>query len=154
MLMSQGHLRALAVTASSYSTGQHVTFYEADDDRGLSPWTRSQRIAVRTTLNTQHLLASSAIPFVFPAIQLPIGDDSEWFGDGSMRQAAPISPAVHLGANRILIIGAGRMHEPPGPRIGPPGRIIGRSGRIGRSGPLSGPSPCWASINSRAVLMV
>ncbi len=118
MLMSQGHLRALAVTASSYSTGQHVTFYEADDDRGLSPWTRSQRIAVRTTLNTQHLLASSAIPFVFPAIQLPIGDDSEWFGDGSMRQAAPISPAVHLGAERVLIVGAGRMTEPPGQRRG------------------------------------
>ena len=118
MLMAQGHLRALAVTASSYSSGQHVTFYEADDERGLSPWTRSQRIAVRTTLNTQHLLASSAIPFVFPAIQLPIGADSEWFGDGSMRQAAPISPAVHLGAERVLIIGAGRMTEPPGQRRG------------------------------------
>ncbi|MDP4302002.1 patatin-like phospholipase family protein [Leptothrix discophora] len=116
MLMSQGHLHALAVTASSYSSGQHVTFYEAEQD--LSPWTRSQRIAVRTTLNAQHLLASSAIPFVFPAIQLPIGQDSEWFGDGSMRQAAPISPAVHLGAERVLIVGAGRMTEPLGQRRG------------------------------------
>lgn len=114
MLMAQGHLRALAVTASSYSSGQHVTFYECEDD--LPPWTRSQRIAVRATLNTQHLLASSAIPFVFPAISLPLADDTEWFGDGSMRQAAPISPAVHLGSERVLIIGAGRMHEPPGRR--------------------------------------
>lgn len=114
MLMAQGHLRALAVTASSYSSGQHVTFYECED--GLPPWTRSQRIAVRATLSTQHLLASAAIPFVFPAVNLPLVDDTEWFGDGSMRQAAPISPAVHLGAERVLIIGAGRMHEPPGRR--------------------------------------
>jgi NTE family protein len=114
MLMAQGHLRALAVTASSYSSGQHVTFYECEDD--LPPWTRSQRIAVRATLNTQHLLASSAIPFVFPAISLPLTGEVEWFGDGSMRQAAPISPAVHLGAERVLIIGAGRIHEPPGRR--------------------------------------
>ena len=64
----------------------------------------------------QHLLASSAIPFVFPAVALPIEGRTEYFGDGSMRQAAPISPAVHLGAKRILVIGAGRMHEPPGPR--------------------------------------
>lgn len=116
MLMAQGHLRALAVTASSYSSGQHVTFYEAEQD--LPPWTRTQRIAVRATLNTQHLLASAAIPFVFPAVKLPIGGASEWFGDGSMRQAAPISPAVHLGAQRVLIIGAGRMHEPGGRRVG------------------------------------
>jgi len=65
-----------------------------------------------------HLLASSAIPFVFPAMPLPIDGRTEYFGDGSMRQAAPISPAVHLGAQRILVVGAGRMHEPPGPRVG------------------------------------
>ena len=115
-LMQQGHLQGLAVTASSYGSGLHVTFYEAVQD--IVPWTRSQRIAVRDTITVPHLLASSAIPFVFPAIALDIDGHSEYFGDGSMRQAAPISPAVHLGAQRILVVGAGRMHEPPGPRAG------------------------------------
>ncbi len=110
-LMAQGHLQALAVTASSYSSGHHVTFYESSRD--LVPWTRSQRIAVRAKLGVPHLLASAAIPFVFPSVQLQVEGRAEWFGDGSMRQAAPISPAVHLGAQKILIIGAGRMHEPP-----------------------------------------
>lgn len=114
--MHAGHLDAFAVTASSYGSGLHVTFYDALED--IVPWTRSQRIAVRATVGVPHLLASSAIPFVFPAVPLRIEDRTEWFGDGSMRQAAPISPAVHLGATRILIVGAGRMHEPPGPRIG------------------------------------
>jgi NTE family protein len=111
-LMADGHLHALAVTASSYSSGEHVTFYESARD--IPPWTRSQRLAVQTRLGVRHLLASAAIPFVFPATALPVGERTGWFGDGSMRQAAPISPAVHLGAERILIVGAGRMHEPPG----------------------------------------
>ena len=115
-LMQQGHLQGLAVTASSYGSGLHVTFYEAVQD--IVPWTRSQRIAVRDTITVPHLLASSAIPFVFPAIALDIDGHSEYFGDGSMRQAAPISPAVHLGAKRILVVGAGRMHEPAGERVG------------------------------------
>lgn len=112
-LMQAGLLDALAVTASSYTSGEHVTFYESARD--LAPWTRTQRLAVRTRLGVRHLMASAAIPFVFPAVALPMPDDTEaWFGDGSMRQAAPISPAVHLGAERVLVIGAGRMHEPPG----------------------------------------
>jgi NTE family protein len=116
MMMRTGHVQALAVAASSYGSGLHVTFYDAVHD--IVPWTRSQRIAVRTSIDVRHLLASSAIPFVFPAVALPIEGRTEYFGDGSMRQAAPISPAVHLGAQRILVVGAGRMHEPPGPRVG------------------------------------
>jgi NTE family protein len=115
-MMQQGHLQALAITASSYGSGLHVTFYEARRD--ILPWTRSQRIAVRECIGVPHLLASAAIPFVFPAVRLALQGQSEYFGDGSMRQSAPISPAVHLGARRILVIGAGRMHEPPGPRAG------------------------------------
>ncbi len=115
-MMEQGHLQALAITASSYGSGLHVTFYDALLD--IEPWTRSQRIAVRERIAVPHLLASSAIPFVFPAVSLTLGGQSEYFGDGSMRQSAPISPAVHLGARRILVIGAGRMQEPPGPRAG------------------------------------
>ncbi|MBX3606440.1 MAG: patatin-like phospholipase family protein [Piscinibacter sp.] len=113
-VMREGHLRAIAVTASSYGSGLHVTFYDALQE--IVPWTRSQRIAVRSEIGVPHLMASSAIPFVFPAVALPVEGRTEYFGDGSMRQAAPISPAVHLGATRILIIGAGRMHEPTGPR--------------------------------------
>jgi NTE family protein len=113
-VMAQGHLQALAISASSYSSGLHVTFYDAVRD--LQPWTRSQRIAVRSRLTPAHLLASAAIPFVFPAVPLELQGRCEYFGDGSMRQTAPISPAVHLGAERVLVIGAGRMHEPPGPR--------------------------------------
>ncbi len=115
-MLDAGHLQALAVTASSYGSGQHVTFYQSHDH--IQPWTRSQRRAVRGPLAVEHLLASAAIPFVFPAVALPIDGRHEYFGDGSMRQSAPISPAVHLGAQRILVVGAGRMHEPPGVREG------------------------------------
>jgi NTE family protein len=109
------HLQALAVTASNYSSGEHVTFYQSA--ARVPQWVRSQRVAAAAELSTRHLLASSAIPFVFPAAELPIDGQREWFGDGSMRQTAPLSPAIHLGAQRLLVIGAGRMHEPPGRRV-------------------------------------
>ena len=109
-LIRDGHLHALAVTASSYTSGDHLTFYQAQD--AIAPWSRSQRVAVRADIGIEHLMASSAIPFVFPAVELPREGGREWFGDGSMRQTAPISPAIHLGAVRVLVIGAGRMREP------------------------------------------
>jgi NTE family protein len=115
-VMQRGHLQAVAVSASSYGSGLHVTFYEAARD--IVPWTRSQRIAVRGAITVEHLLASSAIPFVFPAVALNIDGHVEYCGDGSMRQSAPISPAVHLGAQRVFVVGAGRMHEPSGVRAG------------------------------------
>ena len=114
-VMRHGHLRALAVTASSYSSGEHVTFYQCRE--AIRPWARSHRLAVRARITQDHLLASSAIPFIFPAVRLLLTGETEYFGDGSMRQSAPISPAVHLGAERILVIGAGRLQEPPGRRI-------------------------------------
>lgn len=113
-LIEAGHLRALAISASSYTAGDHVTFYDAPQD--LPAWTRSQRVAARAALGIPHLMASSAIPFIFPAVSLDRHGRAEYFGDGSMRQAAPISPAVHLGAERILVVGAGRLHEPTGER--------------------------------------
>ena len=109
-LIGQGHVRALAVTASSYSSGEHVTFFEGAD--GIAPWLRSQRYAVRARITHEHLLASSAIPFVFPATALDVAGRTEYFGDGSMRQSAPVAAAIHLGAERILVVGAGRMTEP------------------------------------------
>jgi len=108
--IAQGHLHALAVTASSYTTGEHTTFF--DGAAAIEPWTRSQRFGVRESITYQHLLASSAIPFVFPAKALPVNGIPEYFGDGSMRQSAPVAAAIHLGAERILVVGAGRMHEP------------------------------------------
>ena len=104
-------LHALAITVSSYTSGQHVTFYQSREP--IAPWTRSQRLAVRGPITIEHLLASSAIPFVFPAHALELAGRQEFFGDGSMRQLAPISPAIHLGAGKILVIGAGRLYEPP-----------------------------------------
>ena len=111
-MLADGHMQALAISVSSYTSGQHVTFFQSH--AVVEPWLRSQRLAVRTELSIEHLLASSAIPFIFPAQSLDLQGEAEWFGDGSMRQSAPISPAVHLGAERVLVIGAGRMHEPPG----------------------------------------
>lgn len=111
-LIRKGHLTALAVTASSYSSGEHVTFFESNAP--VQPWVRSQRKAARDRITHEHLLASSAIPFIFPAKGIALDDHTEYFGDGSMRQSAPIAPAIHLGAERILVIGAGRMHEPKG----------------------------------------
>jgi NTE family protein len=109
-LLEEGHLQALAITASSYSTGEHVTFYESC--RTVTPWVRNQRLAQQGRLTHLHLLASSAIPFIFPAMRLHGPQGEAYFGDGSMRQTAPISPAIHLGASKILVIGAGRMLEP------------------------------------------
>lgn len=122
-MLTQGHLEALAVTASSYTTGLHATFY--DSLRAIAPWERSQRIAIRTPLSHDHLLASAAIPFLFPAIKLNTSLDEavveQWFGDGSMRQVAPIAPAIHLGAERIMVIGSGQLEEPlHRPRPGSP----------------------------------
>jgi NTE family protein len=93
-----GALHALSITASGYGSGQSVTFYQGGD--GIQPWTRAHRIGVAATIEISHLLASSAIPFFFPAVHI----HREYFGDGSMRQIAPISPALHLGASRVLVI--------------------------------------------------
>jgi len=96
----------VAVTASGYASGDSVSFYQGGG--GVAPWRRAQRMGSRVRLGVEHLMASSAIPFVFPAQRI----HREYFGDGSMRQLAPISPAVHLGAERVLVIGSGRMVEP------------------------------------------
>ncbi|MFC0250829.1 patatin-like phospholipase family protein [Massilia consociata] len=119
--LADGVLHALAVTASSYSSGHHITFYQAA--REIAPWVRHQRLALSTQISVEHLLASSAIPFIFPAVPLYLGGRREYCGDGSMRQLAPIAPAIHLGATRVLVVGAGRLSEPardPAPNTGYP----------------------------------
>ena len=111
-LIRKGHLQALAITASNYNTGEHITFFQGN--KRILPWVRSQRRAVRDHITRAHLLASSAIPFVFPAMALKLDGQTQYFGDGSMRHSAPVAGAIHLGATRILVVGAGRMHEPKG----------------------------------------
>jgi phosphotransacetylase/predicted acylesterase/phospholipase RssA len=100
--IADGHLQAVTVTASGYTSGESLSFFQGRDD--LQPWRRAQRVGLRTELQVEHLMASSAIPFVFPAVRI----NREYFGDGSMRQLAPISPVIHLGAERILVIAGGR----------------------------------------------
>jgi NTE family protein len=97
--IARGHLRAFALCSTSYSTGHSVAFYDGIDS--LRDWSRVQRIGRRTQFTLDHLMASVAIPLLFPPIK--IGDD--YFGDGAMRQVHPLSPAIHLGADRLLIIG-------------------------------------------------
>ena len=114
--MRDGHLHALAVTASSYGSGLHVTFYDALDD--IVPWTRSQRLAVRAEITDRRTCSRRRRSRSSSRRSRSTSTAAhEYCGDGSMRQAAPISPAVHLGAERILVVGAGRMHEPPGERV-------------------------------------
>jgi len=108
--LESGRLHALAITASSYSSGHHLTFYQSA--ARVEPWVRHQRMAMATQIGVEHLLASSAIPFVFPAVPLYLAGHREFCGDGSMRQSAPIAPAIHLGATKVLVVGAGRMSEP------------------------------------------
>ncbi|MHB1528444.1 MAG: patatin-like phospholipase family protein [Acidiferrobacteraceae bacterium] len=96
--IAEGALRAVCVTAFSYTTARSVSFYQGVQD--LTPWQRTERMGCPARLGADHLMASSAIPFLFRAVAL----DNEYFGDGSMRQLAPISPALHLGAGRLLLI--------------------------------------------------
>ena len=100
--IDKGALYAVSVNASGYSSGENVSFYQGGP--GLEAWERTQRVGAATTLNVDYLMASSALPFLFPAVKL----NREYFGDGSIRQIAPISPALHLGAERVLVIGTGR----------------------------------------------
>ncbi|MNC29237.1 Patatin-like phospholipase [compost metagenome] len=107
--LEQQHLHAVAVTAFGYESGQAVTFYQG---RGaIDPWLRHRRIGLPTRLSVEHLLASSAIPLLFAPVKL----GEEYFGDGAVRQSAPISPALHLGANRVLVVGVSGNPRGPAP---------------------------------------
>lgn len=103
--IDSGCLYAVSITCSGYSSGQSVSFYQGGAE--CVPWERTQRVGCAMPIRVEHLMASSALPFVFPAIKL----NREFFGDGSMRQIAPISPALHLGADRVLVVGTGRQSD-------------------------------------------
>jgi NTE family protein len=95
--LEQGWLKACALLTTNYATGQTVTWVEGCDITG---WERPNRRSVSTRLTVNHILASSALPLLFPAVN--IGDG--WYGDGGIRLTAPLSPSIHLGADRILAI--------------------------------------------------
>lgn len=95
--LARGALKAVALSTASYTTGRSVTFVQGKD---IELWERPNRISVQTVLSVEHVMASAAIPIFFPAVR--IGE--EWYGDGGMRLVAPLSPVLHLGADRIIAI--------------------------------------------------
>lgn len=107
--IDSGHLRAVAVTAASYSTARSVTFFQGA--QGLVSWSRTRRDGVLTDITLDHVMGSVALPIIFPAVRV----NGEYFGDGSMRQVAPLSAPIHLGADRLLVIGM-RNEDPGGAR--------------------------------------
>jgi len=118
-----GYVDAVSITAAGYSSSRSVAFYQGGEE--VEPWMRVRRVGRREELNLDHVMASIAVPIVFPPVQI----GQEYFGDGAMRQATPLSPAVHLGADRILVIGV-RNEQPDAPGNGDPvypslGRVAG-----------------------------
>jgi len=111
-------LDAVAITAASYASAHSTSFFQSDPDR--HEWSRTRRVGVRGDLHLDHLMASIAVPMIFPPVQI----DGGYFGDGAMRQATPLSPAIHLGADRILVIGvrdetADKAPDPDKPQLHP-----------------------------------
>ena len=100
-----GHLRAISVSASSYSHHESISFFQGHNE--LLPWQREQRRGTRCVLDAEHLMASSAIPLVFPTVKI----DQEYLGDGSVHQLSPLSTPIHLGAEKILVIGVEQPEE-------------------------------------------
>jgi NTE family protein len=98
--LQAGWLRAFALTASSYTTGQSITWVQTREDCAMPSWERPQRKSSMCSLRVDHVMASAALPFFFPAIEV----DGAWYGDGGIRLTAPLSPAIHLGATRILAV--------------------------------------------------
>ena len=125
--LEAGWLRAVAITASSYTTGQSMTWVQARGDCGIRTWERPMRKSEAVALRVDHVAASSALPFFFPAVEV----DGAWYGDGGIRLTAPLAPAVHLGARRIIAVStryAGSRAQADRPAIAgypPPAQVAG-----------------------------
>lgn len=104
--IAKGYLSAVSITASSYSNGDSISFYQANNL--TRPWSRVKRRGELCQLNIEHLMASSAIPMVFPSVKIK----NQHFGDGSVHQLSPLSPSIHLGAKKIFVIGVEQPKEP------------------------------------------
>lgn len=103
--ISRGEMLAVAMTALNYRTGETITFVQGKE---IERWERPLRRSVHTKLTVEHVMGSAALPLLFPSVQ--IGD--AWYGDGGIRQVAPLSPAIHLGADRLLVLST--HYEVPG----------------------------------------
>ena len=108
-LLEAGHLRAVALTTSCYSSDEHITFYDAAGSQ--QDWSRVRRRALRAVIGVDHVMASAAIPFLFPATRVVAEGRPGYYGDGAMRQLNPTAAPIHLGARRILAIGVGGAGE-------------------------------------------
>jgi NTE family protein len=115
-------LRGLCITASGYSCAAAISFYQASRD--VEPWSRARRHGRAVTIGSNHLLASAALPLLFPAERI----GNEFFGDGGMRMLAPLSPAIHLGANRLLVITTRDENPDPPPSEPVPYPSLGEIG--------------------------
>jgi NTE family protein len=98
--LAQDRLRAIAITASSYSTGQSVTWVQSQNQSRVLTWEGAQRESLGGPLSVDHVMASAALPLFFPAIEI----GGAWYGDGGIRLTAPLSPAIHLGARKIMAV--------------------------------------------------
>lgn len=105
--IESGRLLAVSVSAMGYTSGHSVSFFQGNP--ALQGWSRYRRSGVATQLRLEHLLASSAIPTIFPAVRI----NREYFGDGALRQLAPISPALHLGADALFVVGVSGNRSAP-----------------------------------------
>ena len=112
--INDGYLKAVAITAAGYGSARSTSFFQASGE--IREWTRKRRVGRRHPLNLDHLMASIAVPMVFPPVQI----NGEYFGDGAMRQATPLSPAIHLGASRILVVGVRDETADPSPDLSAP----------------------------------
>lgn len=121
-VVASGALRSVAVTASGYTCAGAVTFYQGG--AAVQPWLRARREGRAAELTVPHLLASAALPLIFPAVQI----GNEYFGDGGMRMISPLSPAIHLGADRLLVIATRDEHPDPPPRQPAPYPSLGEIG--------------------------
>jgi len=125
--LRDGWLQSIALTASSYTTGQSITWVQTPEDCHIGEWERPQRKSTACALAVDHVMASSALPFFFPAIEV----DGAWYGDGGIRLTAPLSPAVHLGARRIIAVStryARTREEADSPSVAgypPPAQVAG-----------------------------
>ena len=107
--LDAGWLRAIALTASSYTTGQSVTWLQTRPACGIQTWERPYRKSVACTFTVNHVMATSSLPFFFPAVEI----EGAWYGDGGIRLTEPLAPAVHLGARKIIAVSTryGRSRE-------------------------------------------
>src|SRR5690606_34607137 len=106
--LRRGNIHGIALSATNYNSGTNVVFYQGQEE--ITDWIRTDRFSSRTELKVEHMMASAAIPFFFPPVQI----GQSFYGDGCIRQTTPLSPAIHLGADKLIAIGVRHAHDKEG----------------------------------------